>query len=820
MQLSNFSVNKTFLHNNSFILAYFPLMLNKTYLFILSYLFVCSNYAQTFNIDSLNGNSSNFLLHHSAKVFNLKEKELSVDEFITQKSTIDATYLTDKTTNTGFTNGNYWMEFSVNNTTNLEKHYYLETTRPITDFVYLYTNNSIHKNLKQQSGDAIPFNKRDFKSHKSVFKVILPPNEITTFYLNFKSDGEVVNFNLNLHQADDFIYASTAENLLFGIFYGVIFLATITYLFFYFALRDKTFLYYSLYVITIGFMQFALDGFWFKYVGPSASAISLKGVILFATLATLFFGMYGKSYLKVALNNKFFMTAYNTHAAFVLGLLIVLVLPFNIPSFGYLYINTLALLALLLVIVSIVYCYIKGEFVDAFFTIGILSLATGMTIFILNNFGIIHTTFLVENSSKIGTGVEVIFLSLSMANLIRNLKSEKEMAQTIALKKSEDMNELKSYFMSNMSHELRTPLNAIMGISDVMLKENIDPKIRSNFEIIKYASVGLLSSVNDILDFNKIEKGELVLNNIEFEPRLVLEQIKYNSQNQAKDKNLELAFEISKNLPFKIKGDPMRFTQIVTNVINNAIKFTNSGYVNVEVDTINKNDDLAELQIIITDSGVGIPENKLDSIYESFMQESITNTRKYGGLGLGLSIVKKLIDLHKGQITIDSKVGVGTTCKFTIPCIITLNQPIQPKIPAVTKIENNSRCLNILVVEDNTVNQLLMKMILKRWENTTFVIANNGVEALDKLKAEQFDIVLMDLQMPIMDGYEATIAIRAGEVGDNNSRLPIIAITADVMEGTANRVMEIGMNAYLTKPVNQQTLFDMVIKLTTNAEVD
>ncbi len=419
-------------------------MLNKIYLFILSFLLVNSTFAQPFKIDSLNSNNGNFLLHNVAKVYNLKENELSIDEFISQKEALNAITLTNNITNTGFTDGNYWLEFAVNNATNTTQNYYLETTRPITDFVNLYTNNSIYKNFLQQSGDAIPFNQRDFKSRKSIFKVTLPANEVTRFYLSFKSDGEVVNYNLNLHQPDDFIYTSTAENLLFGIFYGVIFLATITYLFFYFALRDKTFLYYSLYVLAIGLMQFALDGFWFKYVGPSADAFSLKGVLLFASLATLFFGMYGKSYLKVTLNNKFFMRAYNTHAALVLGLLIIVVLPFKIPSFSYLYINTLALLALLLVIVSIVYCYVKGQFVDTFFTIGILSLATGMTVFILNNFGLTHTTFLVENSSKIGTGAEVIFLSLSMANLIRKLKSEKEKAQTIALKKSEGMNELKS----------------------------------------------------------------------------------------------------------------------------------------------------------------------------------------------------------------------------------------------------------------------------------------------------------------------------------------------------------------------------------------
>ncbi len=776
-------------------------------------------HAQPLVIDDYNRSSSLFQLYPYMKLVDAELKQYNVQEFIADYPKLNAQRIEHQGANTGFTDHYYWLNFAITNTTNTNLVYYLEAARPITDYVYLYTQTADGSIKKQQSGDAIPFKERDFNHRKSVFKVELAPNQTTNFYLNLKSDGEVLNLGLKLHTADDFIISTYNEQLVYGIFYGIIFLASITYLFFYFALRDKSFLYYSLYVITIGLMQFSLDGMWFQYFGPGAGMLSLKGVILFASLATLFFGMYGKSFLKINDSLPQLNKLYVGHA-YATGLLLVLiVLPIQIPTFSYLHINALALFILFTLMGTIVTMYVKRIPVDPFFTIGIGSLALGMTFFILNNFGAIPNSFLTENSSKLGTGAEVIFLSLSMSNLIRKLKSEKEKAQTIALKKSEDMNELKSYFMSNMSHELRTPLNAIMGIADVMLKERLEDKVRSNFEVIKYSSLSLLSSVNDVLDFSQIERGELKLNSHDFEPQLLFSQIKLNAQKQAADKELLFTFEVDERLPQTLNGDSVRLTQIINNVLNNAIKFTNTGYVHVKINLLNKHDDKIDLQIIISDSGVGIPKDKMDTIYESFMQESISNTRKFGGLGLGLSIVKKLVELYHGDIQMESKIGRGTKCTLVLPFTIAADKPKVEEVPSTKSNQTLQHGLNVLVVEDNSMNQLLMKMILKQWKDTKFAMANHGGECLTMLQQDRYDVILMDLQMPVMDGYEAATAIRAGEAGVDNLNIPIIAITADVMEGTEQRVKQIGMDAYLTKPVNQEQLYKTVMKLTSGVQV-
>jgi CheY-like chemotaxis protein/two-component sensor histidine kinase len=398
-----------------------------------------------------------------------------------------------------------------------------------------------------------------------------------------------------------------------------------------------------------------------------------------------------------------------------------------------------------------------------------------------------------------------------MGNLIRALKNDKEEFNRLALIRLEEMNELKSYFLSNISHELRTPLNAILNLTDGILKESTDEKIKQNCQVIKYSSHSLLSSVNDILDFSKIEKGELKLERVLFEPVKVLEHLKNNAAIRAKDQGLEFEFVKGEQIPDHLLGDVTRLVQIVNNVLSNAIKFTSHGFVKFELDAELKSKNKASLIISISDSGVGISKEKLHSIFESFSQSSIDNKRKFGGLGLGLFIVKNLVDLKGGTIKIDSLENVGTHCKIVIDYDIAVVEKAEPKIQEDQVFDLGGK--KILVVEDNAINQMVIKMIVKKWLNTEVKYANNGQEGLDALQQEAFDLILMDLQMPVMDGYEATMAIRAGQVGDQYKNIPIVAVTADVMETTKMRVKEIGMNQYLSKPLKNDVLYEVVSSL-------
>ncbi|MEO5776485.1 MAG: 7TM diverse intracellular signaling domain-containing protein [Flavobacterium sp.] len=709
----------------------------------------------------------------------------------------------------GFTSHNYWLRFQLENTTDEELIYFFETARPITDVAELYIIKSNNQVTKYISGDAIPYSKRSFDHRKTIFRITLSPHEQQLFYLHIQSDGEMLSMPMVLHSLQHLLEVTSFEQFVFGLFYGILMIAAILYLFFFFAMRDKTFLYYSMYVMFIGLLQFSIDGYFYEFVTPQSGWLSLHAVIIFACIANFFLGRYAQVFLKVKEHNRFINNTF--YVLYVLDLLLFLSL-FFIPKaleFSYPIANGLGLVLLLLIITSVVVIYIRTNKIDRFFVSGIFFLICGFVVFILKNFSVLPLTFWTENGSKLGTGMEVIFLSLSMANLIRNLKNEREELQTIALQKSEEMNELKSYFLSNISHELRTPLNAILNTAKSMAADSKDEQIQNGSQIIKYSTYSLLSSINDILDFSKIERNEVKLEITEFDLVKMVEHIANNFAREAKDKGLEFSFIKGDDLPEMVKGDSVRLNQILHNVLSNALKFTKEGFVKFKIEAKNDKSNNVLITFSISDTGVGISKEKINSIYDSFSQEGINNKRKFGGLGLGLYIVKHLVNLHQGKIKINSTLDLGTVCELELNYekAETL-KPVTTNNETTTEYDLNGKA--ILVVEDNAMNQMVIKMITKKWLNTTVDFANNGQEGVQKLMENEYDIILMDLQMPVMDGYEATIAIRNGEAGENKKSIPIIALTADVMESTKTRVIEIGMNKYLSKPVDKDTLFEII----------
>lgn len=398
-----------------------------------------------------------------------------------------------------------------------------------------------------------------------------------------------------------------------------------------------------------------------------------------------------------------------------------------------------------------------------------------------------------------------------MANRIGILRNKKEELQNIALQKSEEMNDIKSYFLSNMSHELRTPLNAILGLAAIMEKETNDDKFKLNCEKIRFASNDLISSVNDILDFSQVEKGLLQLNKNDFSAYEIFEKLAISAQRQSNEKGLDFSFESSLDNNTILLGDSGRLEQIIHNVLGNAIKFTSKGKIALKSKSEIK-DNILTLSVTISDTGIGIPKEKLDKIFELFAQTNIDNKRKYGGFGIGLTIAKALIDLHQGSINIDSNVGIGTSCEIVI------QYPVQRVVAKTVNIypteDHDLLGKHILVVEDNPMNQMIVQMILEDWKNTRVSLADDGSQALELLKTDNsVDLILMDLQMPVMDGYEAMTAIRSGLTGPNNSGKPIIVVTADVTSQTKERIFNIGANEYMNKPIDEELLYQKITEV-------
>ncbi len=709
--------------------------------------------------------------------------------------------------NLGFTDHIYWIKFVLKNDSPVPIFYYLQTAEPVTDNVNLYLVNDLGKAAVQQSGDNINFAKRSLPFRKTLFKIELNPGEQQQALLEVKNDGEKNNLPLYLISQQKLLETTNQDQMVMGLFYGVLFVIAITYFFFYFALKELSFLYYSLYVTFVALCQFALDGFYHQYIGQSNSWINLHIVIISAVLGSFFFGKYSELILNIKNSNtvlhKMFKLLY-----LLLGLVLTSVILF--PAFlkyAYPAVNVLTLVGMLLILSCIIMLFYQKQKIDIFYTSGIFILFVCILIAILMNFGVFPGHVEIDNITKPGIGLEIIALSLSMANRIWLLKSKQEELQAVVLQRSEEMNDLKSYFLSNMSHELRTPLNAILGLTNLMENETNDQKVKSNCEIIKYTSYSLISSVNDILDFSKIEKGELKLDHVKFNPYNILHKVSANIRRLAEEKGLTFELFTTLTEDITVIGDSNRLEQIIHNILNNAIKFTEKGSVKLIALAKFENNQV-NLLLTISDTGIGIAKEKVDSVFGMFSQTDLGNKRKFGGFGVGLSVVKALVDLHNGTIRLESKVNAGTTCHISIDYQLAVEQdrPLNIHTLASTKWTG----MHILVVEDNKMNQMVIKQILKRWDHTTVSFANNGQEGIEVLKKETFDVVLMDLQMPVMDGYEAIEAIRNGKAGNNNASIPIIVLTADATNSTKERVFELGVNDYLTKPIDQKLLYDKV----------
>ena len=358
----------------------------------------------------------------------------------------------------------------------------------------------------------------------------------------------------------------------------------------------------------------------------------------------------------------------------------------------------------------------------------------------------------------------------------------------------------KADFLANMSHEIRTPLNALIGFIDILKKDETNLKRQKYFDIINTSGQDLLSIINDILDFSKIESGKLEIERVPVNLSKSFKDTQLLFFEKAKEKNIKLVLNIDSSFPKFVCSDSVRIKQVLSNLISNAIKFTSENkniYINAEYKD-------RFLNVFIKDEGIGIDKNNQSKIFDSFSQEDSSTTRKYGGTGLGLSISSKLIKLLGGELKVESEVGVGSKFYFSIP--LEIADEIKEEVIKTDKLKLDG---HLLIVEDNKANQLFMEIILAE-AGLTFDIANNGEEAVELFKTSKFDLILMDENMPVLNGIEATKKILKIEKENGLSHTPIIAVTANAMKGDRQRFIEVGMDEYITKPIDIKKLNEVL----------
>jgi PAS domain S-box-containing protein len=381
-------------------------------------------------------------------------------------------------------------------------------------------------------------------------------------------------------------------------------------------------------------------------------------------------------------------------------------------------------------------------------------------------------------------------------------KKKAEMELIAAKEEALQLSRAKDMFIGVMSHEIRTPLNAVIGMSHLLLDDNPLESQKENLSILRFSAENLMTLINDVLDFTKIETGNIELEKANVDLRDLMQSITASMQYKAQENSIYLRSSIDEDVPAIVIGDRARLTQILLNLVSNSVKFTNTGGVNIDLKVIEQNKKSVRIRFAVTDTGIGIASNKLNTIFESFKQAEANTTRQYGGTGLGLAISKRLIELHDSRINVDSVLGEGSTFWFTI----TFQKIEDLTVTNHNKVETGLN-INVLVVDDNQINRLLINKVLKKW-GATADFAENGQEAIDKLEQQKnFDVVLMDIHMPVMGGLEATGVIRS-KTDPYFQQLPIIALTASMLSNQMGQIEDAGMNDYILKPFDPKTLFE------------
>jgi signal transduction histidine kinase/CheY-like chemotaxis protein len=411
--------------------------------------------------------------------------------------------------------------------------------------------------------------------------------------------------------------------------------------------------------------------------------------------------------------------------------------------------------------------------------------------------------------------LKAVMVSKNTLEIINEkLVEEKERSEQLAMARDE--------FLSSMSHEIRTPLNGILGFTDLLMKNpDLDPESKKQLEYIKISGDILLVIINDILDLAKIESGQITLFERPFNLSKLTQLIHNTFAGKVLEKRIDFKISIDKKIPVILNGDSIRVSQILFNLISNSVKFTPvKGKIRVKIKFVKEEAGFHYIKVTVKDSGIGIPSDKLETIFDPFIQVSNDTARKYGGTGLGLTIIKKIITIMNGEIQVESIINVGTKFTVHLPFAKVKSNTVNPesfinKDKSFVPINNDKR-IKVLLAEDNRINQILVQKVLSKF-NFDCVTVVNGSLAVDAVIAEDFDVILMDIMMPVMDGYEATANIRNLD-DEIKKNIPIIALTAVVTGSVVEASSSVGIDKYLSKPFDSEELYNVIMELVTKKD--
>lgn len=879
---------------------------------------------------------------------------------------------TQKTPSFGYSSAAYWFRVALFSPHEGGAQRLLEVNYPLLDQLTLYRYVDGQVTQLDTLGDVQPFYQRPIHHRNFVFPIEIPPATALTLYLRVETTSSV-QVPMVLWQPQGFYENAIEESSIQGVFFGIMLVMALYNAFVFLVVRDISYLFYVFYVVSFSILQGALQGFTYQYLWPESMWWNDKSIAFLIPCTLLFVILFTRVFLGISNTGKNRFSDRRHDIATKCLVCINAAIACGAFLFPYALMIKLSIVTALFNCIGILYVGFdslrNGNRAARYFCLAWVSLLVSVIIYGFNKFGLIPRSFFTENFMQIGSATEVILLSFALADRFNKERQEKYEAKQLALShalrakeehersvsmqkashekemqavrmaaKSEAENKAKTQFLATMSHEIRTPMNGVIGMTELMMDTPLNAQQQSYIDVIKNSGQSLLTIINDILDYAKIAAGEMELEKINIDLGILVEDCVAMFRPIAEKKKIEIGVIYTLDNGSKIVADPTRLRQIITNLISNALKFTEEGFVCIEVTEVGVDTDSPTIRIEVHDTGIGISDENQKRLFFAFKQADTSTTRRFGGTGLGLSICKQLVELMGGTIGVLSVEGKGSVFWMEVvrtvpdtqdavgllpddaplespthPCLVCTTKPLVQRliehacvrwpsmsldivrevqglhqwiennddpnavivvdsdwtsdalqtihglqqthefrlniglmvrmgfdIPVARREETGCRFLlqkpisanefiyhwwqisdqddarqakktnqpqfhdyshfRVLVAEDNPVNQMVIMGMLRKF-NIVSDIAENGQLAVDRFRTDSYDLILMDCEMPVMDGLEATREIRRIESTQTGVRIPIVALTAHAMKEYKERFIEAGMDAFLVKPI-------------------
>ena len=723
------------------------------------------------------------------KAGELSFAQVSSKEYINQWAKSD-----QKILNFAISDSVYWLRLTFTSTLPQSKIWWFEVGYALQDYLDYYVVQGGVTEQVIKTGDRRAFGTRPVNFRNYLFELNLNPDETKQVYLRLDThDGLHEPTPITLWDKDEFALELGTRNLVLGLFFGIMIVMGLYNFFIYLSVKDPAYLYYVAYICGFCAWEFTYYGFSFQYLWPDSP--NFGNQILF--ILNSFWAMCTVQFIRQFLHTKTLVPWFERASTIYLagGAAIILFALSGRYAIGNILIVPLGITYCIPCLVAGVICWKANYRPSRYFLVAWSAFLISITLFTLKMGGVLPATFMFEKSIQIGSIVEVILLSLGLADRINTLKREK----LEALKGS---NKLKDEFMSTITHELLTPINGVR-LSLSLMSDNLSVEDKEYLQTSKSSSKHMLEIVESMLIFTESRRGTLQLKRIPFNLIASLQHV-FSGFRDSNYKQLNFVINVDSSTPKLIKGDQKKLLVVVTELLRNAVTFTKKGDVTLfSTATKGSVEGQVNLTISVSDTGCGISDNQRSRIFDAFEQADNSFTREQGGLGIGLTNTKDLLDLMDGSLEIQSVPGQGTTVTIKLPVQCAqeaLADTDQDTLSCQPARMDNAAKAKVLIVEDNAVNAMLMAKVLRK-AHYSVVVAVHGEDALERLEENpDTAAILMDCQMPVMDGFEATRRIRSMNMFKD---IPIIAVTANVSETDQQRCRDVGMSDYLPKPVSK-----------------